>query len=381
MKIISSHITHNNKEYIQLKFEYNNSINQILREISFVKFSASRKAWLLPKNKKQLQSVIDALKGKAVVDTSKLKLSSTQQEEEIKINHYTQINDYNKQQLAIYLKTLTLKAYSKSTINTYKNEFAIFLQSLKSIKVDELTAERIKNYLFYCHTKLKLSENTIHSRMNALKFYYEQVLKRSKFFFDIPRPKKRLILPKILSEDELSRLFQALENKKHKAMLFTAYSAGLRVSEIASLQLQHIDSGRMQILIANAKGKKDRYVALSPILIDILRDYIKTNKPKPKKYLFESEQTGEAYPTRTIQQVFSNAKRKANITKEVGVHSLRHSFATHLLEKGTDIRYIKDLLGHFNIKTTERYLYVSKKQLVNIVSPLDDLYLKGKISL
>jgi integrase/recombinase XerD len=314
MNIICSHITHNKKEYIQLKFEYNSSINQILREFSFVKFSASRKAWLLPKNKKQLQSVIDALKGKAIVDTSKLKLSSTHQEEEIKINHYTQINDYNKQQLAIYLKTLTVKAYSKSTINTYKNEFAIFLQSLKSFKADELSTERLKDYLFYCHEELKLSENTIHSRMNVLKFYYEQVLKRSKFFFDIPRPKKRLILPKILSEDELSRLFQALENKKHKAMLFTAYSAGLRVSEIAALQLQHIDSGRMQILIANAKGKKDRYVALSPILLDILRDYIKTNKPKPKKYLFESEQTGEAYPTRTIQQVFSNAKRKANIS-------------------------------------------------------------------
>lgn len=164
-------------------------------------------------------------------------------------------------------------------------------------------------------------------------------------------------------------------------MLFTAYSAGLRVSEIAALQLQHIDSGRMQMLIANAKGKKDRYVALSPILLDILRDYIKTNKPKPKKFLFESDQTGEAYPTRTIQQIFSNAKRKAGITKELGVHSLRHSFATHLLEKGTDIRYIKDLLGHFNIKTTERYLHVSKKQLVNIISPLDDLYLKGKLKL
>ena len=380
MKIICSHIIHKNKDFIELKFEYNKSINQILREFSFVKFSATRKAWILPKNKKQLQSVIDALKGKAIVDTSLLKLSSTH-EEEIKIHHYTKINEYNKLQLSLYLKTLTLKGYSKSTLNTYKNEFAIFLQSLKTVKVDELTTDRVKNYLFYCHEELKLSENTIHSRMNALKFYYEQVLKRNKFFFEIPRPKKRLILPKILSEDELSKLFNALENKKHKAMLFTAYSAGLRVSEIAALQLQHIDSGRMQILIANAKGKKDRYVALSPILLDILRDYIKTNKPKPKKYLFESEQTGEAYPTRTIQQVFSNAKRKANITKEVGVHSLRHSFATHLLEKGTDIRYIKDLLGHFNIKTTERYLHVSKKQLVNIVSPLDDLYLKGKISL
>ena len=128
-----------------------------------------------------------------------------------------------------------------------------------------------------------------------------------------------------------------------------------------------------------AKGKKDRYVTLSPVLLDILRDYIKTYKRKPKLYLFESEQTETAYPTRTVQRIFQLAKAKAAINKEIGIHSLRHSFATHLLEKGTDIRYIKDLLGHFNIKTTERYLHVSKKALVNIISPLDDLFNKGII--
>ena len=156
-------------------------------------------------------------------------------------------------------------------------------------------------------------------------------------------------------------------------MLFTAYSAGLRVSEIVNLKISHIDSTQMQIFIERAKGKKDRYVNLSPVLLDILRTYIKGYQPKPGKYLFESEQTLDAYPTRTIQQIFTNAKNKAGIQKEVGIHSLRHSFATHLLDKGTDIRFIKDLLGHFDIKTTERYLHVSNHKLVNIVSPLDDL--------
>jgi site-specific recombinase XerD len=135
----------------------------------------------------------------------------------------------------------------------------------------------------------------------------------------------------------------------------------------------------MQILVQRAKGKKDRYVNLSPVLLDILRKYIKEYNPRPGVYLFESEQTLTAYPTRTVQQIFSNAKHKAGIRKEVGIHSLRHSFATHLLDKGTDIKYIKDLLGHFNIKTTERYLHVSKKQLVNIVSPFDDLWNKEQI--
>ncbi|MBO9683454.1 MAG: tyrosine-type recombinase/integrase, partial [Flavisolibacter sp.] len=116
-----------------------------------------------------------------------------------------------------------------------------------------------------------------------------------------------------------------------------------------------------------------------PVLLDILRAYIKKYKPRPKVYLFESEQTGTSYPPRTIQRIFQLAKTKAGLSKQIGIHSLRHSFATHLLEKGTDIRYIKDLLGHFDIRTTERYLHVSKKDLVNIISPLDDLWKKGKI--
>ncbi len=162
--------------------------------------------------------------------------------------------------------------------------------------------------------------------------------------------------------------------QKHKAILFTAYSAGLRVSEVVHLKIRDIDSRRMQIFIERSKGKKDRYVNLSPVLLDVLRQYIKQYKPRPKQYLFESEHTGTCYPARTIQQIFSVAKDKAGIRKEIGVHSLRHSFATHLLDKGTDIKYIKELLGHFSIKTTERYLHVSKRQLVNIVSPLDDLW-------
>jgi len=162
-------------------------------------------------------------------------------------------------------------------------------------------------------------------------------------------------------------------------MLFTAYSAGLRVSEISALKIKHIDSSRMQILVENAKGKKDRYVNLSPVLLDVLRAYIKTYKPRPKEYLFESQQTGRPYPTRTIQRIFQLAKIRGRISKDVGIHSLRHSFATHLLEQGTDIRYIKDLLGHFNIKTTERYLHVAREKIVNIVSPLDDLWRAGKI--
>lgn len=274
-------------------------------------------------------------------------------------------------------QTLILKGYSGSTRKTYLNEFRVFLATIRDHAADDFTVARLKDYLEFCFVELKLTEHTIHSRINALKFYYEKVLGREKFFLDLPRPKRPVELPKLLNEGELARLFNSLDNKKHKAMLFTAYSAGLRVSEVVGLKISDIDSGRMQIRVARAKGKKDRYVSLSILLLDILRQYIVLFRPR--EYLFESELTGTAYPTRTVQQIFSNAKQKAGILKEVGIHSLRHSFATHLLDKGVDIRYIKDILGHFNIKTTERYLHVSKKQLVNIVSPFDDLMKGGDV--
>lgn len=289
------------------------------------------------------------------------------------------IYDANKHVLPDMKQMLILKAYSPSTIRTYLNEMGAFLQTLKKTAADSLNTKRLKDYLQYCFEKLNLSENTLHSRINALKFYYEQVLRQERFFWEIPRPKKPLQLPKLLNETDLAKLFNALTNKKHKAMLFAAYSAGLRVSEVVSLKITDIDSRRMQIFIENAKGKKDRYVTLRPILLDILRSYIKEYKPSPQKFLFELEQTGTAYPTRTVQQIFSNAKQKAGLKQQVGIHSLRHSFATQLLERGVDIRYIKDLLGHFNIKTTERYLHVAKNKLVNIVSPLDDLWKNEKL--
>jgi len=182
-----------------------------------------------------------------------------------------------------------------------------------------------------------------------------------------------------MGEAELSRLFNAAGYLKHKAILFTAYSAGLRVSEIVNLQWKHLDRNRGQILIEQAKGKKDRYVTLSPVLEDILISYYKKSKIKPVKYVFESTIAGEPYSARSAQAIFQQAKTKAGIKKEIGFHSLRHSFATHLLEKGTDVKYIQELLGHFSIKTTTRYLHVAKEKLVAIESPLDSLWKKGEI--
>lgn len=388
-------LSHREQTWLGVQFEYTAALQQVVKKIKHIKWSKTNRCWYLPFTKECYDELISMVLPLANVDSSALKQhKSTETVKNTKkpsapkpapaqtSQHYKDtvlIHTVNQHVLPLMRQTLILKAYSPSTIKTYLNEMSVFLQAIKCEVADTFPVNRIKAYLQYCFEQLKLSENTLHSRMNALKFYYEQVLKKEKFFWEIPRPKKPLQLPKLLNETELSRLFNALQNKKHKAILFTAYSAGLRVSEVVNLTIADIDSERMQIRVANGKGKKDRYVNLSPVLLDILRSYIKDYKPCPKKYLFESEQTGLAYPIRTVQQIFTNAKNSAGILKQVGIHSLRHSFATHLLDKGTDIKYIKELLGHFNIKTTERYLHVSKNTLVNIVSPLDDLMKNSKI--
>ncbi len=392
--VILKPVLHRGEECIGIYFEKNAIIQNLIQKNAGAKWSRTHKCWYVSLSKNNYEVIAKALNGKVQLRTDELKKhlllkrdNSTPIQkgidrtiEKLKLPKQTEsISKENELEFIEYKNRLILKGYSPSTIRTYCNEFQIFLHTLKNKSAKELSPAQLQRYILYCINQLKLSENTVHSRMNALKFYYEQVLKNEKMFFEIPRPKKPLLLPKLLNEIELRKLFNALTNKKHKAMLFTTYSAGLRVSEVASLKIADIDSQRMQIFIARAKGKKDRYVNLSPILLDILRNYHKEYSPKPKIFLFESEQTFTAYPTRTIQQIFSNAKNKAGIRKEVGIHSLRHSFATHLLDKGTDIKFIKDLLGHFNIKTTERYLHVSKERLVNIVSPFDELWKKESI--
>jgi len=391
---------HREEERIFLDFPYTASINALLKKLPDAKWSKTHRQWHLPMHKSHFAAFCRAVKDHATVEAASLKQYLQKKKQAIPEETIAEpapapaipvraklavapapskIAFINRHVLPAFKQQLILKAYSPSTVRTYLNEMTQFLQHLKGHAADEFSVARIRKYLQYCFETLQLSEHTLHSRINALKFYYEQVLKKDKFFWEVPRPKKPFQLPKLLNESELARLFNALSNRKHKAMLFTAYSAGLRVSEVVNLKIADIDSKRMQILVQHGKGKKDRYVNLSPVLLDILRKYLSEHRPAPKVWLFESEQSHDAYPTRTVQQIFSHAKNLAGIAKTVGVHSLRHSFATHLLDKGTDIRYIKDLLGHFNIRTTERYLHVSKKQLVNIISPLDDLWKKEQI--
>ncbi len=280
----------------------------------------------------------------------------------------------NQEEFDRYRERLVLKGYSPNTRRTYCNEFSTYLQQLRNTPAQEMTVERLSSYFFYCHQFLRLSENTIHSRLNALKFYYEQVLDREKFMWEIPRPKRQLILPKVISEEKIIKGILSVQNAKHKAILVIAYSAGLRVSEVVNLKLSHINSDRMQIFIERSKGKKDRMVSLSSFALKVLRQYFLLFRPKT--WLFEGQEPGSQYSTRSAQSVFREAYGHLGLPAGASFHSLRHSFATHLLENGTDIKFIQEILGHNDINTTLRYTHVSQKALELIESPLDKIVRK-----
>ena len=276
----------------------------------------------------------------------------------------------NQTALDIFIKTLQLKAYSKNTIKTYRTEFSVLLRLLGNRSIDDLHEEHIKSYILYLLQKKKYSETQAHTAINAIKFYFEKVLNRPQIVVQIPRPKKPGQLPKVHATSQVSRIIQAASNEKHKTMLMLAYGSGLRLQEIINLKIADINSARMVIEVRRGKGKKDRQVVLSEKLLEQLRKYFIAYRPKI--WLFEG-QGGVQYGYRSLQMVFSRAKGKAGVTVPGGIHTMRHSFATHLLEEGTDLRVIQELLGHSSIKTTVRYTHVSQAQIGKVISPLDRL--------
>lgn len=224
----------------------------------------------------------------------------------------------------------------------------------------------------YVHGIVKQGKSASYQNqvINAIKFYYEQVLDMPQRFYQIDRPKKEHKLPIVLSEEEVAKIISVTTNLKHKAILVTIYSCGLRLSELINLKISDMQSDRNLLLVRNAKGNKDRTTLLSTTTIALLRKYYA--QYRPMTYLFEG-QTGGPYSSKSVQSIVKNAVKLAHICKSVSPHTLRHSFATHLLENGTDLRYIQTLLGHSSPKTTEIYAQVSTKHLGNIVSPLEKL--------
>lgn len=345
--------THKAIEVIWIAFPNDELLKTALRsQLPTARWSASQKSWYIP----------DRVQARDVLGLPPKLYSGKNLME-----HLAAINAFELQRL---IDELRLKAYSESTIKTYSTEFAQFLYILKNKDVKEVTVEQLRSYLLYCFKKLKVTESQMNSRLNAIKFYFVNLLKREQFYIEIPRPKQKKALPTVLSQRDIQRLFLSTTNTKHLLILKLAYGLGLRVSEVVNIKITDIDSDKMLVHIRNAKGKKDRYVPLPTTILNELRQYYL--QFRPKGYLFEG-QDGGSYSIRSAQHVFKTAMKKAKINKVIGIHGLRHSYATHLLEYGTDMSFIQKLLGHRNIKTTEIYAKVTNVFLSNVKSPLDYL--------
>jgi integrase/recombinase XerD len=273
---------HDGKPVIKILFDYDKALIARVKKID-ARWSARMKCWYVP-------------------DTEEFRVIFKLAEHMVSEGAFLRIGKVNKIALDRFVQHLQLSGYSASTIRTYKDQFTQLLISLNGSSVDALTVQQIKDYFTKCLVVDKLSESTIHSRLNAVKFYFEQLLHRERFLWEIPRPIKPFVLPKVISEEKILAGLLSIKNVKHKALLFTAYSAGLRVSEVVRLKITDVDSDRMQIRIRSAKGKKDRMVTLAQATLQILREYFITYRPKT--YLFESQQGNGPYGTRSAQRVF-----------------------------------------------------------------------------
>jgi site-specific recombinase XerD len=265
--------------------------------------------------------------------------------------------------------------YSTSTMKNYCNTFIQFLKYFDFKDPNEITQPEIVELLGSITAK-GLSASTGHTMVNAVQFYYQMVIGKKDFEVKLPRPKKEKKLPVVLTMDECMLIFKVVDNPKHKLILLIGYGAGLRVSEIVNLKWDDILFAEHKIHVKNAKGMKDRMVMLPYSIVKTLEIYKQTYNGK--NYVFEGQYAGEPYSTRSAQSIMKMALAKSGLNKKATMHSLRHSFATHLLENGTDIRYIQQFLGHASIKTTTIYTHLTSSVIDKIESPLDKLVNKVK---
>lgn len=281
--------------------------------------------------------------------------------------------DELKQQLNHFTAWMRVRRYSEHTVSVYVQTLLVFFQFYPDKKIKEITNEDVLVFNRKHILEKKLSASYQSQFVNALKLFYGLIMDARLDIEKLVRPKNPFTLPKVLDETEVVALIESTTNMKHKSMLSLIYSAGLRRGELLNLKLTDIDSARMMIHIRNAKGMKDRIVPLSPLILNMLRTYYQ--EYQPKEYLFEGQYKGR-YSERSVELVLKKAAKKAGLKRDVNLHMLRHSYATHLLESGTSLRHIQELLGHKSSKTTQIYTHVSREELGKIQSPFDRLKMK-----
>lgn len=340
-------IKHRNEERIGVQFEKDKDLIRRIKLIDGARWSQQKRIWHIP-------------------DTSE-----NRQRFKIEEKQVSELSAGGKEHLSKFTDMLSAKRYSQNTIKTYAEALRSFLLFFREKEMSEITNSDV----IYFNTEFILKNNFSASYQNqitsAIKLYFKTVRDTKIELEKIQRPKRPKLLPNVLSKEEVKKILEAHHNLKHKTMLCLIYSCGLRRSELLNLKPNEIDSKRNIVLIKQAKGKKDRIVPLSAKILELLREYYVIYRPK--HFLFEGSLPGAPYSEKSLQSVLKQALQKAKIEKPVTLHWLRHSYATHLLENGTDLRYIQELLGHSSSRTTEIYTHVSTKNLQQIRSPFDDL--------
>jgi integrase/recombinase XerD len=362
-----------NPNEIKVWHPFNEQLFLKMKNLEGAKWSKEEKIWILPKKTTTLPQIFNTFRGMAWIDLGEWKTDKKVMTPRPNLRkvELEPLSDDRILELSKFRKHLLSKRYSENTIKTYSDALSLFLRYFHDKAIDDIENEDLIYFNNDYILEQKLSSSFQNQIVNAIKLFY-WARKGKKLDPElVHRPRRAKTLPNVLSKEEVKAILDSHNNLKHKVMLSLIYSCGLRCGELLALEPQHIDSKRNIVIIKNSKGKKDRIVPLSQKILEILRDYYKLHKPK--NYLFEGQTAGIPYDQRSLQLVLKQALKKSGISKPVTLHWLRHSYATHLLENGTDLRYIQELLGHSSSKTTEIYTHVSTKSIQQIKSPFDDL--------
>lgn len=350
---------HKKKKRLLIKFLYNSKLIAIARKLPDCLWSKTLKSWYIDYTPENIELIKNAFKDIAHINTDAIQNSKTF----IRVLNQPQKDLLN--QFYLYLKG---KRYSKSTLQTYTCLIADFVSFYSKKHFQELTNRDVEIFIEQVFIPRNYSISTQRQFISALKLFIKFYPSTQIIEMKLMRPKKSRKLPNVLSQEEVLHLIAVTVNLKHRSILALLYSCGLRVSELINLQLKDFHIDRKQLVVKNSKGRKDRYVSLADSFLPLLSNYY--HSYKPKTFFIENPKGGK-YSAESIRQFLKKSCKKANITKNVTPHTLRHSYATHLLENGVDIRYIQSLLGHAKPETTMIYTHVKRKDLMQIQNPLD----------
>ena len=357
--IFLEHKVHRKTAQLLLKFDYNEFLIKNVKKINGTKWSYTLKSWYIKDSEENLALVFNFFKNIAIIDTQKL----------VKKDVFKRkLNNEEKKLLNNFYLYLKGKRYSKSTIQTYTFFIADFINFHTKKALEELTNRDVELFIEKVFVERNYSISSQRQFISALKLFivFQPQTKISSLVLE--RPKKSRKLPNVISQEEVLNIIKVTQNLKHRAIIALIYSCGLRISELVNLKLNDFHIDRKQLIIKNGKGRKDRYVSLADSFLPLLSNYY--HSYNPKTYFVEGQKGGK-YTADSVRQFLKKSCLKANINKPVTPHTLRHSYATHLLENGVDIRYIQSLLGHAKPETTMIYTHVKRKDLMEIQNPLD----------